>query len=276
MEDLIATLNELIEVIKNNSVPLWVTIVGVFVPILISIVVLLLSIIQNKKNIELQNQMQENERKFQMQMQESERKLQKEICDRNTKAQFHGDVLNIYNDFSYAQNVIAYGKDKVPEIFSNFYSFNGPNMPTQWVNNISNAVNAINQAVDRSRLLFPASDKDLINILEVILKKYMELQDEVNKYYNGNAIAVANESLNTIVPFNDNNMPSYGYNNNSFRYSSLMNDPISYNKFLKLCENEETKEINKMITDLLSLFEYDKFDKYFEPYLQMNLLDDNT
>lgn len=260
MEDLITALNNLIEVINNNTVPLWITIIGTLVPIFISILVFIQSYSQNKKNTELKNLVEE-----------TNRKLQKEICDRNTKAQFHGDVLKIYNDFYFAQNIIGFGKNKVNEIFSNFYAFNGINTPTQWVTDIANAAQAINQAVNRSKLLIPASDKNLKKILEVILKKYIELQIKVNSYYNGNAIIVANESLNTVVP----SQPAECTNNN-YKYNYLMNDPISYNKFLKLCENEETKEINKMITELLSLFEYDKFDRYFEPYLQMNLLDDNT
>lgn len=32
----------------------------------------------------------------------------------------------------------------------------------------------------------------------------------------------------------------------------------------------QQKEIEQKIEELLSLFDYDKFDRYFEPYLQMS------
>ena len=47
----------------------------------------------------------------------------------------------------------------------------------------------------------------------------------------------------------------------------------AYDAFLKLCANETTEAINNTILEILTLFEYDKFDKYFEPYLQTNYLE---
>ncbi|MDE7440322.1 MAG: hypothetical protein K2N23_07440, partial [Clostridia bacterium] len=39
--------------------------------------------------------------------------------------------------------------------------------------------------------------------------------------------------------------------------------------FLKLCSNEKTQKMDDEIGDILELFKYDKFDKYFEPYLRI-------
>ena len=56
MEELIQKIDELINEISANSVPLWLSIVGIFVPILISIIVLWQGCRQNKRNLELQQQ----------------------------------------------------------------------------------------------------------------------------------------------------------------------------------------------------------------------------
>lgn len=251
MEDLIVTLNDLIEVIKDNSVPMWITIIGVFVPILISILVLWLSGQQNKKNIELQKQMEERTRK-----------LQKEICNRDIKAQIHGDILKIYDDFCFAQDTIAIAENNVHAVFSDF------NISTLWVNRINASTNSLFQATNRAKLLLPASDQELRTTLETIRDKYKDLEDKINEYYHGGeASSVATMAWRKIsslytIPFNN--------------YNALKNNPNAHDDFLKLCENSQTKEINNMIIEILPLLDYDKFDIYFEPYLQMNLLDDNT
>lgn len=251
MEDLIATLNDLIEVIKDNSVPMWITIIGVFVPILISILVLWLSVRQNKKNIELQEQMEERARK-----------LQKEICNRDIKAQIRGDILKIYDNFYFAQNTIAIVKNSVHVTFSDF------NMSNQWVININTSIHLMFQATDRANLLLPASDQELRKVLETILDKYKELKDKIDEYYHGGEAS----SIATMAWHKISSLYTIPFNN----YNALKNNPDAHNTFLQLCENNETKEINNMITEILPLFSYDKFDKYFKPYLQMNLLDDNT
>lgn len=257
MEDLIATLSELIEVIKNNSVPLLITVIGTLVPIFISILVFIQSYRQNKKNIDMQKQMDE-----------MERKLQKEICDREIKAQMHGDILKIYDDFTLAQNTITSVENKVHVIFSNFIYYNGNNTPLQWVNNISLSINLISKATNRANLLLPASDKELRKILKKILDKYNELKDKVDRYYySGEAFSTVNSAWQRIV--SSSNIQIYNYD-------VLMNRPTDYEDFLNICDNKQTKEINKIITEILPLFDYEKFDQYFEPYLQMKLIDDNT
>ena len=61
MEELIQKIDELINAINNNSVPLWLTIIGILVPIAISLLVWWQSHQQNKKNIALQKQITTSE-----------------------------------------------------------------------------------------------------------------------------------------------------------------------------------------------------------------------
>ena len=65
MEELIQKIDELINAINNNSVPLWLSIIGILVPIAISLLVWWQSHQQNKKNIALQQQITTSEEKLQ-------------------------------------------------------------------------------------------------------------------------------------------------------------------------------------------------------------------
>ena len=251
MEELIQKIDELINAINNNSVPLWLTIIGILVPIAISLLVWWQSHQQNKKNIALQKQITT-----------SEEKLQKEICSKEIKVQMHGDILKIYDDFCLAQNTIGYAKDNVHTIFSNFNSNNGISFPLQWINNVTAASNILCQSVNRAKLLLPSEDEELRTILESIWKKYKELKAKVDEYfYSGAAFTHANNAWLIIGP---------RFNIMAGDYNTLMSNPIAYDAFLKLCINDTTKEINEKIAEILDLLTYDKFDVYFEKYLRMD------
>lgn len=246
MEEVIQTLNEIVKAINDNSVPVCIAIIGTFVPIIISIAVFFQSYRQNKRHRELQEQMDE-----------SNATLQRELNMRDMKVQMHGDFLKVYNDFCYAQNVIAYGKDQVHVIFSNV-----TNMSIQWVNDINHASRIICQSVNTAKLLLPKSDTSFSATLESIYQKILDFQKEVNTYYHGGqAGAVWNNAWRTV---------SSAYGIVAGDYYSLMNNAVAYDAFLKLCANEKASQINDMIKETISLFEYDKFDILFLPYLQMN------
>ena len=54
MDELIRKMDELIEAINNNNVPAWLTWVGIFVPIIISIAVIIQAAAQAKNNKKFQ------------------------------------------------------------------------------------------------------------------------------------------------------------------------------------------------------------------------------
>ena len=54
MDELIQKIDELINAINNNNVPIWLTWVGVLVPILISIAVIVQASVQAKNNKKFQ------------------------------------------------------------------------------------------------------------------------------------------------------------------------------------------------------------------------------
>ena len=66
MEELIQKIDELIIAINNNSLPLWLSIVGILVPIFISIIVAIQAYIQHNSNKQLQIYISEKESRIQM------------------------------------------------------------------------------------------------------------------------------------------------------------------------------------------------------------------
>ena len=253
MEEIAQKIEQLIEVINQNSIPMWIEILGIFIPIIFSIMLLLQSYRQNQKNNQLQKQIEQNNKK-----------LQKELSEHEERVQMRGDILKIYDDFCFAQRVIVGGGGNIHVIFSNFNNYgtdNIPNIPTQWINDVNHAINLVCQADNRSKLLLPPSDEDLRKVLEEMYKKLKEIRDKADFYFrSGRAYSVSEAAWTAITP----------YNIGRHDYYSLMNNPPIYENFLKLCANDSTNEIEQLIKELRPLFDYDKFDRYFEPYLQMS------
>ena len=54
MEEIAQKIEQLIEVINQNSIPTWITILGILIPIILSIMLLLQSHKQNEKSNQLQ------------------------------------------------------------------------------------------------------------------------------------------------------------------------------------------------------------------------------
>lgn len=106
MEELVQRVDLLIEVISRNSIPVIIEILGVFVPILISILLLLQDCRYNKRNIELQKQIEQ-----------SNEKLQRELSLRDECIQMREEFLKIYDDFCLFQRVIGCASMQVHIIF---------------------------------------------------------------------------------------------------------------------------------------------------------------
>lgn len=100
------------------------------------------------------------------------------------------------------------------------------------------------------------------------MNKAETLNCKVSSYYNsGLAYSVTENAWNTICP-------SQGIQ--KYDYQTLTSNYFAYDSFIKLCTTPSTKEIESIISELLQQFEYDRFDKYFEPYLQMGFSEVKT
>ena len=254
MEITFQGLDQLIQVISRASTPMWITIIGVFVPILISIIIFLQSLTQNRKNIQLQKQIEQNNEE-----------LQKKLSEHEERIQMRSEFLKIYDDFCSAQSVISSVYGQIHIVFSNFTVVNSTTAPLKLVSDINNATSTICQSVNKARIVLPSYDEGSRKILDNIYKKFFELQNKVNNYYNsGYAYSVSENAWNYVTS-------SYGIV--KYDYYTLIRNSVAYDYFLNLCINNLTNEIEVIIKDTLPLFDYDKFDRYFEPYLQMGRLE---
>ena len=250
MDELIQELKSLINTLNDSSVPLWISIVSVFVPIVISIAVAIITIIQNKRSKELQKQINEKNTE-----------LEKRLSDRDVRIQMHADFLKIYDDFCIAQNAIGMMGGRSSLIFSNFSTVNGVCLPTVYVNNLNTALNVLCQAMNKAKLLFPENESNLRAAIDNIYNKYKNVTVKINEYY------YSGLAYNTCQ-IAWSKMPSIGVFHQD--YNLLMNDKKAYDAFLLNCRTSVTNEIDKETEELLKLFEYDAFDKYFEKYLRID------
>ncbi|MBD5632090.1 MAG: hypothetical protein HDP34_02515 [Clostridia bacterium] len=233
MEELVQKIDELKEVLNANSVPLWLSIFCMIVPIAISIAVAIFAGVQHYQN----------------------KKLQKAISDKDLRVQMHGDILSIYDGNSMVQSTLVRASQGIAMILAN------PNLTLQWHNELLNVLHVLCQANNRAFLLLPQSESDLREVLRNIFCRFKAFCADINYYINsGAADWVRQQTWNKI---------STTYNIPLYNYYFLSINNIAADDFIKLCTNKDTERMDNEIREILELFHYEKFDKYFEPYLRM-------
>lgn len=235
-EKLIEELKNLTEAINKNTVPLWISIVGVIVPIILSVAVIVQAWVQHRQN----------------------EKLQSLLSNRDIKAQMHSDFLKIYDDFCIAQNTLAKAEKDLIMIFSH------PLMERQWTDELVKSNNLICQAVNRAKLLLSdqEDDKKLKDTLENVYKKYSDLTKKIVPYcIKGDSEKNRMSAWNSIVP-------EFGISPNSYEFLNI--NLYAQEKFVKLCRNDILDGFQAEIEQLLSCFVYEKFDVFFEKYLRID------
>jgi len=241
-EQLIEEVKELVNTLNNNTIPTWITILGIIIPIILSIAVIVQAWVQHRQN----------------------KKLQSYLSNMDIKAQMHSDFMNIYNDFCFAQKTLGFAGGRSYIAFSNFNTENGVNVPFNYVTELNTAMNTLFQAFNRAMLLIPEQETKFRDALKTILDKYKDLKKLADEYYyNSTALNISTIAWQQIVqeyPF----IPIYNY-------QMLLANQQAYNTYLEKCKTETTTTIDDKTKKLIELFKYEKFDIYFEKYVRVNV-----
>lgn len=232
-------MDEIVEqMIYLNKKDLW-DVAGILLPILLTIVI----IIQNKMYSKRTDD------------------LQKRIHNIEQKNQYHDDILRIYGTFyQFCDEIIGSG-------FAHNVKCWDINSAYKQIDKVNFLRLSIGRNLDLAKLIFGKSNQELFDIIDTRIKLETEIIDGYLKYINDGVFsAVATKAWAAVVPVNEfSPITKYDYN-------QLMQVPNKYEVFLKMCESDEIKEIEKMTEDLIKKHEYDNYDKYFEEFFSLNEL----
>ena len=189
------------------------------------------------------------------------KKLQKQIHNRDQKIQHHNDIMMLYNTYY----------DFCDAIFTSSFYMNvkcaNVNSVMMYINNVNLTRIQIGRRRDLARILFEHTD---VNLYEIIVERFdlaIKIIDKYLEYYNSGKLAKVSENAwNTICP---PNTASFIY---KYNYSYLLQNRNLNENYMKLCEQEEIREIDKMLNDYKDLHTYESFDMYFEKYLNLSEL----
>ena len=234
MDDLLC---EFANVVCNQNTPSWLSYIEVFIPILISVVVLIVTVCQHQQNKNVRNILYEKEKTFQM----------------------HTEVLKIYTAYEDLYDFLTLHNDliqifSVDKNLSNYYE------------KLREIGLSINHANDHAKLIF--TDKEIVTVLENVRKhlasyikafvifslseKRAESQEKAWKYVNQN------------------------YTIKKEDYWGLRKNNQAWRDFSKLWKDEDFLELEKMLKNMDSLFSDEAFDKYFAPYLKIEAPGDSA
>lgn len=186
------------------------------------------------------------------------KKLQKEIHNRDIKLRKHDDILSIYSVY-YEVMDLLYSSNFVFEVKQGNINY----VMNCRYNLVSLRSNIIRK-LDLATLLLKRSDNELFKIVETRFKLAIEIIDKYLYYINGNFVNTATNSWNKICTLNPTIL--------RYNYWTLQQNQDNLNDFLKMCETDETKELDKLLEQYNEQHSYEKFDIYFEKYLGMEEL----
>lgn len=212
-------------------------ILGILIPIILTIVIIIQNIVYLKKT----------------------QLLQKQIQTRDQINQFHEEILSIYNIYYEFYDAI---------IKSGFlYNLKSANITLVFyqMNDLNNLRMLIGRRQDLAKLLFGRNNEKLYNIIEARCKIAMDIIDKCIDYINSNKLYQISE--NAWDRITANNPMIFRYN-----YNSLIQNGQLYGDFIKLCQSDELTEIESLIKDYQDKHSYDNYDKYFEEYFALERL----
>ena len=211
MEDLVIKMEELIQAINNNNVPVWITYVSIIVPIILSVVVIVTTLLQHRQN----------------------KQLQKAISDRDVNFQMHEEILKIYSTFEDFHDFVMLNSNLVAVISNN-------KRLSSFFDGVNKFQIKLSHASNHVKLIF--EDKKLKNIISNIHEMFFSFIKEFSEYYNSGKIEENSETAWTLM--NDQFKIKKG------EYWKLLSNKKAYENFKKLYKDEHVNKLQTSINNL--------------------------
>lgn len=217
----------------------WLDIIGVLLPIVLTVVI----IVQNRIYSCNAN------------------RLQKQIHNRDRINQYHDDILSIYNTYyDFCDTIITSGFE---------YNVKSGNfdLAVAWTDNLITMRLSIGRKMELAKLIFGRSNEELYSIIEERFKLSIRIIEKYLEYINSGRLLAVSENAWIVVTLQAPMATNLKYN-----YAMLVQHRDLYDNFMKLCKSEELKEIQTLLEEHQEKHSYDQFDKYFEKYFSLDVL----
>lgn len=231
MEELVNAVNRLADSI-GGTLPLWASVAGLVVPIILTVVTIILSVRMDRQN----------------------KQLQKTLSNRDTVNKTRQCVLDIYNSYLTALNLAAQSNGNVAEIFVSDQSY------YRWAQDIEMADTNIMRMFNQAKLMI--QDGELLKQIRNARDAFSQLTIAIKAYiYTG----IPSQTVaNAWAQFS----PKYGIQGGN--YFALMQNRTLAETFTKLCETSYTRDIQSKIERYIEVVGCDAFDEPFKKYVQIN------
>ena len=249
VEVLIKALNRIAEALEKGFVPLELTVVGIGVPIFLTLGSLWLNYRTSKQNEELQNN----------------------LHNRDVKNQTRQIIINIYNSYLDALSVAEMAENNFMIIFIS------PQFIQSWSGLFSNSCSPVVRAFSQANIIL--NDSDMIDYLSKCKEAFVALNNSVNQYTNTpTPFQIIQNAWNTLWQkypqryqcMNTGSYVGMNYGNSFYQdYNLLHQNPADLEEFKKLCETDYTKNIQEKLKMFLGLVRDGQFDNYFKKYVQI-------
>lgn len=215
----------------------WLDMLAVFIPILLSVIIIVQNIIYYRGN----------------------KNLQKQIHNRDQRVQYHQDIMLIYNTFyEFCDGIIRSG-------FANHVKMGNVNLAVSWMDHLIQLRINVGRRGDLAKLLFEKGNPKLYQIIKERIDLGVKIIDLYLDYINsGYLYNVSENAWNTIISANLYLI--------KYDYKMLMQNPQILSSFSKLCYDEKILEIETLYKQYTDMHVYEKYDQYFEKYFTLNEL----
>lgn len=234
MDEVVQELQKVLEVLRQDHPSVWLTYLSSLGPLILTGISVFIAIKQHKQN----------------------QALQKQIANRDVANLLRQNVLDIYNAYFNGLRVVEQCMGNVADVFST------PQSLFQWVKELERVRDMLSCSYNQARLMF--DDEQLLQALKISFYKFEELFSCVCGYYHsGLPITTMNKAWEVV---------SSKYMIHAGDYVNLLQNCQAMEDLRRLCDNEHTQAIQKLMKAFSASTEDETFDKHFKEYIRITQL----